>query len=409
MVAELTPKLLQIPGVRAVAINPPGLGQSGFNQPLQIVVSGPDYESAQTWSEQLLRALEQNPNLIRLDTDFELTRPQIGVEIDRQRAADLGITAEDIGRTLQTMLASRTVTRYMDRGREYDVMIQAEDADRVTPSDISNIFLRSSQGELVPISSLVKLKEYGAPPELRRIDRLPSVTLSGSLAPDYDMGSAIRYIEQTAAEVLPSEARLSYKGLAREFTETSGAIYLTFVLAFVIVFLVLAAQFESWIHPAIIMLSVPLAITGALISLLLTNNSLNIYSQIGMVMLLGLMAKNGILVVEFANQLRDQGKSVREAIIEGSVLRLRPILMTTISTVFGVLPLVLTSGAGAESRTAIGVVILGGLLFATILTLFIIPVLYNLLASFARPAKAIEQKLQQLNRQPDTEQPEPTR
>lgn len=302
-----------------------------------------------------------------------------------------------------------TVTRYMDRGREYDVMIQAEDADRVTPSDISNIFLRSSQGELVPISSLVKLKEYGAPPELRRIDRLPSVTLSGSLAPDYDMGSAIRYIEQTAAEVLPSEARLSYKGLAREFTETSGAIYLTFVLAFVIVFLVLAAQFESWIHPAIIMLSVPLAITGALISLLLTNNSLNIYSQIGMVMLLGLMAKNGILVVEFANQLRDQGKSVREAIIEGSVLRLRPILMTTISTVFGVLPLVLTSGAGAESRTAIGVVILGGLLFATILTLFIIPVLYNLLASFARPAKAIEQKLQQLNRQPDTEQPEPTR
>ena len=405
MVAELTPKLLQVPGVRAVAINPPGLGQSGFNQPLQIIVSGPDYESAQLWSDQLLRALELNPNLIRLDTDFELTRPQIGVEIDRQRAADLGISAEDIGRTLQTMLASRTVTRYMDRGREYDVMIQAEDANRATPSDIANIFLRSNQGELIPVSSLVTLKEYGAPPELRRIDRLPSITLSGSLAPDYDMGTAIRYIEQTAAEILPSEARLSYKGLAREFTETSGAIYVTFILAFVIVFLVLAAQFESWIHPAIIMLSVPLAITGALISLLLSNNSLNIYSQIGMVMLLGLMAKNGILIVEFANQLRDQGKSVREAIIEGSVLRFRPILMTTISTIFGVLPLVLTSGAGAESRAAIGVVILGGLLFAITLTLFIIPVLYNLLAPFARPAKAIEQELAQLSRQSDPELP----
>lgn len=405
IVAELTPKLAEVPGVRAVAINPPGLGQSGFNQPLQIIVSGPDYESAQQWSDQLLRALELNPNLIRLDTDFELTRPQIGVEIDRQRAADLGISAEDIGRTLQTMLASRTVTRYMDRGREYDVMIQAEDGNRATPSDIANIFLRSSQGELIPIASLVTLKEYGAPPELRRIDRLPSITLSGSLAPDYDMGTAIRYIEQTAAEILPSEARVGYKGLAREFTETSGAIYITFILAFVIVFLVLAAQFESWIHPAIIMLSVPLAITGALISLLLTNNSLNIYSQIGMVMLLGLMAKNGILMVEFANQLRDQGKSVREAIIEGSVLRFRPILMTTISTIFGVLPLVLGTGAGAESRAAIGVVILGGLLFATTLTLFIIPVFYNLLAPFARPAKAIEQELTHLNRQSDPELP----
>lgn len=405
IVAELTPKLAEVPGVRAVAINPPGLGQSGFNQPLQIIVSGPDYESAQQWSDQLLRALELNPNLIRLDTDFELTRPQIGVEIDRQRAADLGISAEDIGRTLQTMLASRTVTRYMDRGREYDVMIQAEDGNRATPSDIANIFLRSSQGELIPIASLVTLKEYGAPPELRRIDRLPSITLSGSLAPDYDMGTAIRYIEQTAAEILPSEARVGYKGLAREFTETSGAIYITFILAFVIVFLVLAAQFESWIHPAIIMLSVPLAIAGALISLLLTNNSLNIYSQIGMVMLLGLMAKNGILMVEFANQLRDQGKSVREAIIEGSVLRFRPILMTTISTIFGVLPLVLGTGAGAESRAAIGVVILGGLLFATTLTLFIIPVFYNLLAPFARPAKAIEQELTHLNRQSDPELP----
>lgn len=359
--SELRGKLASIPGIRAVAVNPPGLGQRGFNQPVEIVVGGPDYESVQAWSEELLERAKENPDLLNLETDFELTRPELRVNIDRERAADLDITVEDVGLTLQTMLASRQVTTYVDRGREYDVIVQAADADRATPEDLGQVFLRPREGgALIPMEALVSVSEIGANPDLRRIDRLPAVVISGSLADGYDLGSALEYLNNLAVDNLPPEARISYKGLSREFQDSSAAIYLTFGLAFVIVFLVLAAQFESWIHPLIIMLSVPLAVTGALFALYWAGISLNIYSQIGIVMLLGLMAKNGILIVEFANQLRDKGYEVREAILEGAILRFRPVLMTTISTVFGAIPLVIATGAGAESRASIGVVILGG-------------------------------------------------
>ncbi|MAA64777.1 MAG: multidrug transporter AcrB [Alteromonadaceae bacterium] len=401
LTAKLFPLLADVPGVRAVAVNPPGLGQRGFNQPIEFVIGGPDYETVQAWSEEILERAKDNPNLQNLDTDFELTRPELQVTLDRERAADLDVTVEDIGLTLQTMLASRQVTTYIDRGREYDVILQAADADRATPSDLSNIFLRPRDGgDLIPLGALVDTKEIGANPDLRRIDRLPAVIISGSLAPGYDLGSALDYLNTLAVDNLPPEARISYKGLSREFQESSNAIYVTFALAFVIVFLVLAAQFESWIHPLIIMLSVPLAITGALLALAMTGISINIYSQIGMIMLLGLMAKNGILIVEFANQLRDEGYSVHDAIVEGAILRFRPVLMTTISTIFGAVPLVIATGAGAESRAAIGVVVLGGLIFASTLTLFIIPVLYNLIARFAKSANAVERELgQQLDQQ----------
>ncbi|EON92023.1 multidrug resistance protein [Marinobacter lipolyticus SM19] len=393
--SELRGKLASIPGIRAVAINPPGLGQRGFNQPVEIVVGGPDYESVQAWSEELKERAKDNPNLLNLDTDFELTRPELRVNIDRERAADLDITVEDVGLTLQTMLASRQVTTYIDRGREYDVIVQAADADRATPEDLGQVYLRPrAGGDLIPMEALVSVREIGANPDLRRIDRLPAVVISGSLAEGYDLGSALEYLNNLAVDNLPPEARISYKGLSREFQDSSAAIYLTFGLAFVIVFLVLAAQFESWIHPLIIMLSVPLAVTGALFALFWAGISLNIYSQIGIVMLLGLMAKNGILIVEFANQLRDKGYDVRDAILAGASLRFRPVLMTTISTVFGAIPLVLATGAGAESRASIGVVILGGLVFATTLTLFIIPVLYNLLARFAKSTNAVAVELE---------------
>ncbi|WP_166252871.1 efflux RND transporter permease subunit [Marinobacter salicampi] len=394
--AELFPKLAQVPGVRSIAINPPGLGQRGFNQPVEFVIGGPDYETVQRWSQEIIERASENPNLQNLETDFELTRPELRVNIDRQRAADLDVTVEDVGLTLQTMLASRQVTTYLDRGREYDVILQAGDADRASPEDLGKIYLRPRQGgELIPLQALVDVTEIGANPDLRRIDRLPAVVISGSLAPGYDLGSALDYLSGLAVDYLPAEARVSYKGLSREFEESSAAIYITFGLAFLIVFLVLAAQFESWIHPMIIMLSVPLAVTGALIALLLSGISMNIYSQIGIIMLLGLMAKNGILIVEFANQLRDKGYNVHDAILEGAILRFRPVLMTTISTIFGAVPLVLATGAGAESRAAIGVVVLGGLLFATTLTLFIIPVLYNLIARFARSANYVEKTLEQ--------------
>ncbi|MDL0432922.1 efflux RND transporter permease subunit [Marinobacter sp. TBZ242] len=395
--SELRDKLADIPGVRSVAVNPPGLGQRGFNQPVEFVIGGPDYESVQAWSEEIVERAKANPNLLSLETDFELTRPELNVTIDRERAADLDVTVEDVGLTLQTMLASRQVTTYLDRGREYDVIVQAADIDRATPNDLGRVFLRPRQGgDLIPLEALVTIEEVGANPDLRRIDRLPAVVISGSLADGYDLGSALSYLNNLAVDNLPPEARVSFKGLSREFQESSAAIYVTFGLAFVIVFLVLAAQFESWIHPMIIMLSVPLAVTGALYALYFSGITLNIYSQIGIIMLLGLMAKNGILIVEFANQLRDRGYEVREAILEGAILRFRPVLMTTISTVFGAIPLVLATGAGAESRASIGIVILGGLIFATTLTLFIIPVLYNLLARFAKSSNAVSLELERL-------------
>ncbi|WP_298451517.1 efflux RND transporter permease subunit [uncultured Marinobacter sp.] len=392
---EIRKKFADISGIRMVAINPPGLGQRGFSQPVEFVVAGPDYESVQAWSDELVERAKDNPNLLNLQTDFELTRPELSVAIDRERAADLDITIEDVGLTLQTMLASRKVTTYLERGREYDVIMQANDASRATPSDLGQIFLRPREGgDLIPLQALVSIAEKGANPDLRRIDRLPAVVISGSLADGYDLGSALTYLNTLAVDTLPSEARLSYQGLSREFQESSSAIYVTFGLAFIIVFLVLAAQFESWIHPLIIMLPVPLAVTGALLALWWSGISLNIYSQIGIIMLLGLMSKNGILIVEFANQLRDEGYAVKDAILAGASLRFRPVLMTTISTVFGAVPLVIATGAGAESRAAIGMVILGGLIFATTLTLFIIPVLYNLLAGFAKSANAIEHELE---------------
>ncbi len=394
IVREVQRQLPQIPGMRTVAVNPPGLGQSAFNQALEVVVSGPDYASAVQWSEALLAELEKNPGLFGATTDYDETQPQLNIELLRDRAADLGIDAATVGQTLQAMLASLVATTYVDRGREYDVMLEAIPADRATPQDLNNIYLRAGSGDLVALSSVVNLQEQGASPELRRVGRLPSVTLSASLAEGYDLGSAIRFVENAASDTLPAEARIGYKGLAEEFQSASAAIYITFALAIVIVFLVLAAQFESWIHPFIIMLTVPLAIAGAVIAIRLSGTSMNVYSQIGMIMLVGLMAKNGILIVEFANQLRDQGRNVRDAIIEGATVRFRPVLMTGISTIFGALPLVFASGAGAESRISIGMVIIGGLMFATILTLFIIPLLYNWLAGYASSANAIAQRLE---------------
>ncbi|WP_417543582.1 efflux RND transporter permease subunit [Marinobacter sp.] len=393
--SELRDKLSEVAGIRIVAVNPPGLGQRGFSQPVEFVIAGPDYESVQAWSEEIVERAKENPDLLNLETDFELTRPELRLTIDRERAADLDITVEDVGLTLQTMLASRQVTTYLDRGREYDVVVQAADADRATPDDLGQIFLRPREGgSLIPLQALVSIEEVGANPDLRRIDRLPAVIISASLADGYDLGSALTYLNNLSVDNLPPEARVSYRGLSREFQDSSAAIYVTFGLAFIIVFLVLAAQFESWIHPLIIMLPVPLAVTGALLALWWSGISLNIYSQIGIIMLLGLMSKNGILIVEFANQLRDKGYEVKDAILEGASLRFRPVLMTTISTVFGAVPLVIATGAGAESRAAIGMVILGGLIFATTLTLFIIPVLYNLLAGFAKSASAIEHELE---------------
>jgi multidrug efflux pump len=392
---SLIPELFALPGVRAFPASPAGLGLRGSRTPLQIVIGGPDYESIKAWSDAIVRRAEANPGLLNIETDFEQNQPQLDVVIDRAKADDLGIGVETIARTLQTMLASREITSYVDRGREYPVIVQARADDRRTPTDLANIFVRSgSSNELVPLTALVHLKENAAAPELRRYDRLPSITIQAALAEGYDLGSAIRFMQEVAAETLPPEAKLSYAGQTQQFLETSGGVAVTFALALLIVFLVLAAQFESFLHTLIIMLSVPLAVSGALLSLWLTGNSLNVYSQIGIILLIGLMAKNGILIVEFANQLRDEGRSIRQAVLEASVLRLRPIVMTVVATILGAVPLVIATGAGAESRAAIGIVIVGGLGIASLLTLFVTPVLYNLLARYTRPINAVEQELE---------------
>jgi len=392
--AEAYSLVRDVPGVRAYAINPPGLGQRGASAPVQVVIGGPSYDVLRDWADRLMRRAEANPKLLNLDDDYKETRPEFNVAIDRTRAADLGVSVETIGRTLETMLGSRFVTTFERAGKQYNVMVQARPEDRATPKDLSNIQVRSATtGKLIPLSNLVRLEEGAGARSLSRYDRLRAITVTASLAPGYTLGEALDYMEQAAHEVLPPDARISFSGQSRELKESSAALYLTFGLALLIVFLALAAQFESFIHPAIIMVSVPLAVTGALGSMLITGLTLNVYSEIGIVMLIGLTAKNAILIVEFANQLREAGQGIFDAVRDAAVIRLRPILMTTVATALGALPLALGTGAGAESRSTLGIVIIGGVGFSTILSLFVVPVLYLWLAGFTKPAGFIAKRL----------------
>ncbi|MBZ0123958.1 MAG: efflux RND transporter permease subunit, partial [Roseovarius sp.] len=395
IVRQITPRMGEVTVARGFPVTPAGLGLRGNSTPVRIVIGGPDFESVKEWANTMLARAEENPNLINPEIDFEENLPQLDVTIDRLRADDLGISVETIASTLQTMLASREVTTFVSRGREYPVIVQAEEDDRRVPSDIANIFIRSGDGStLVSLGALVTLDENAAAPSLRRFDRLPSIQLSAVLAEGYDLGTALTSLEDAARESLPPEAKLGYEGQSRTFKDTSAGAGMVFALALLIVFLVLAAQFESFVHPLVIMLTVPSGLAGAIYAMALGGLSLNVYSQIGVILLIGLIAKNGILIVEFANQLRDEGRSVRDAVIEASVLRLRPIVMTAVSTVLGALPLVLASGAGAESRIAIGSVIIAGLTLSTVLMLFVTPVLYDLMARYTKARGVVERALE---------------
>ncbi len=394
--AEVFPRIASIPGVRGFALNPPSLGQRGFQPPVQFVIGGPDYDTLIRWRDLFLERARENPRLLNLDHNFKETKPEIRVEIDRRKAADLGISIAAVGRTIETMMGSREVTTYVVGGQEYKVLLQAPEEARLSPYDLQNVFVRTGSGGLVPLSNVVTMSERARAQTLAREDRVRAITITASLAPGYSLGDALDFLDGVAREVLPSEARISYRGQSLEFRESSGALYVTFAMALLVVFLVLAAQFESFIHPFVILFSTPLAVTGGLLALWWTGQSLNIFSQIGMILLIGLMAKNGILVVEFANQLRDRGLPVRDAVLEASVVRLRPILMTSIATVLGALPLAMATGAGAESRQALGVVIVGGITLSTFVTLYAVPALYLLLAPFTRPIGAIAARLTEL-------------
>ena len=394
IVESLRPELDRLTGVRAM----PRAGRAlvgGRGQPLQIVLGGVDYAEIAQWRDTLMQRMEGNPGLYAVESDYRETQPQMRVQIDRARASDLGVSVSDVGHALETMMGGRQVTTFVQDGQEYDVMVQAGADNRAEPADLAAIQVRGSDG-LVPLSNLVTISELAEAGSLNRFGRQRAITISAGLVPGYELGEAITWLEKVVSEDLPEQAQVDWKGLSREYLKAGGAVALTFALALLVVYLVLAAQFESFIHPLVIMLTVPLGVLGALIGLALTGGTLNLFSQIGIVMLVGLAAKNGILIVEFANQLRDQGRSVREAIIESSGVRLRPILMTSIATVVGALPLVLAGGPGSASRATIGIVVVFGVSFSTLLSLFVVPAFYHLLAPYTRSPDAIAQHLEKL-------------
>ncbi len=384
--AELGPKLFGIPGVLGFPITPPSLGQPFMDQPVQFVVKTSDsYLELNAQIGQLMAEVRKNPQILAARTDLKLNSPELRLQVDRDKAADLGISVAAIGRTIETMMGGRDVTRFKMDGEQYDVIVKIEDDLRATPDDLNRIHLRSATGEMIPLANLVSINEGVTAQSLNHFNRSRAAIISANLAPGYSQGEALAYLEEAAARILPETARIDYQGQSREFKDSNAGLLLTFALALTMIYLMMAAQFESFVDPLIILFTVPLSMVGALLALYYTGNSLSIYSQVGLITLVGLITKHGILIVEFANQLQEQGKSKLEAILDAATQRLRPILMTTGAMVLGTVPLALASGAGAESRSQIGWVIVGGLTLGTLLTLFVIPSAYLLLARKRQP------------------------
>ena len=392
---QLFPQFMGIPGIMAFPTLPPPLGQDGFGQPVNFVV-----QTTGTWEElgetvqAMMAKMRENPQLTNPDSDLKLDKPQLRLAVDREKVADVGTNVATVGRTLETLLGGRNVTRFKRGSEQYDVLVQVEDADRRTPGDLSNIFVRGGDGQMVQLSNLVTAEETVAAKELNHFNKLRAATISAGLAPGYSMGEALDWMEAALEEVAP-DAQYDLSGQSREFRESSSDFGMILALAVVFIFLVLAAQFESWVDPFVILLAVPLAAFGAFLLLKLSGHgSWNIYSQIGMVTLIGLIAKHGILIVEFANQLQEQGKSKFDAVVDAAALRLRPILMTTGAMVLGSLPLAIASGAGAEARNQIGMVIVGGMSIGTVFTLFVVPVVYLLIGRDHQKAAAEQHRME---------------
>jgi multidrug efflux pump len=382
---QITPKLFGgIPGVISFAINPLSLGQSFTSKEIEYVIYGNSYEELQGHVNKVMAKLRAYPGITGLDTDLKLNKPQLRVNVDREKAASMGISMATIGTTVETLLGGRDVTRYKREGKQYDVVLQMEDAKRRQPTDLTSIYVRARSGQLVQLSNLVTIEETVTPKELNHFNRFRAAIINGNVGPEASQGEVLDFIDSIVASELPKNVTTDLNGSSREYRESGDEMKVTLVLALIFIYLVLAAQFESFIGPFVIMLTVPLGFLGAIFVMWLNaklgdGGSLNVYSRIGLVMLVGLITKNGILIVEFANQLRRAGQEKIEAVLEAATLRLRPILMTALATVLGALPLALSTGAGAEARQAIGWVIVGGVSIGTLLTLFIIPVAYSLI------------------------------
>jgi len=393
---EVRARVSDIPGVKTAVIMRQGLTR-GLNKSLEIVVGGPTFEELAEWRDIILDKAKANPKLIGLDCDYRDTKPQVSVSINRDRAADLGVSSAAIGRTLETLLGSRRVTTFIHEGEEYDVLVEGAYGDKQTPFDLNNVQVRSERsGKLVPLANLVTLREFADSGTLNRYNRMRSITFDGELAAGYSLGEAVAYLEDLIRTELPPSAVIGYKGKALKLKDSSTSASLVFGLALLVAFLVLAAQFESFVHPVTIMLAVPVAVAGALLGLQVMGLNQSIYSQVGLIMLIGLAAKNGILIVEFINQLRDEGVPFLEAVLEASSQRLRPIIMTALATVVGALPLMLGHGAGAETRMVVGVVIVFGVSLATVVTLFLVPLIYVLISRRTGSPEAVSRKLDAL-------------
>jgi multidrug efflux pump len=399
VMSELNTKWAEIPGIRAFMFMRSGLGRGGGGDPVQFVIGGRNYDELVQWRDLLIERARESGMFTRIDSDFNETKPSLSITVDKIRAADVGVSIQSIGRTLQAMMSESRVTTFASAGEEYDVILQAEDDQRASPDDLTNIYVRSdTSGQLIPLSNVISVENTAGPTSLRRYNRIRSITISAGLVPGAELDAALAFLENVVATELPEYAQIDYKGESLDLKSTSGGITTIFLLALLVVFLVLAAQFESFVHPLIIMTTVPLAILGALIGLLLTDSSLNIYSNIGLVILVGIASKNGILIVEFANQLRDEGLEFGQALIEACDLRLRPVLMTAISTLMGAIPLIFATGAGSESRILLGTVIFSGVLMTTITTLFVVPVVYNLIARNTGSPEAVSRILETLQK-----------
>ena len=378
---EIGPRVSGLPGVNAFVITPPSLGQGFRERPVSFVIQTSDsYQNLSQVVRQFLDEMAKNPGFVQPDSDLRLNKPDLRIEVDRERAADLGVSVDVVARALETMLGGRIVTRYKRDAEQYDVIVQVQSAGRNTPDDIDTIQVRGRNETMIPLSALVKVRETVSPRELNHFGQRRSATITANLAPDYALGEALAFMNQTATKVLKPGYTTDLNGTSREFRNSQGALAVVFVLALVFIFLVLAAQFESFIDPFVIMLSVPMSMIGALLALKWAGGSLNVYSQIGLITLVGLITKHGILIVEFTNQLREQGLSMVDAVVKASGQRLRPILMTTGAMVLGAVPLALAHGAGAESRQQIGWVIVGGMTLGTLLTIFVVPTMYTLFA-----------------------------
>jgi multidrug efflux pump len=378
---EIAPRMAALPGISAFPITPPSLGQGFRERPINyVIVTSDSYDNLSKVVRQFQDALAKNPGFVQVDTDLRLNKPEIRMDVDRERAADMGVNVDAIARTVETMLGGRIVTRYKRDGEQYDVIVQTDSAQRSTPDDIDRLFVRGRNDAMIPLASLVKIREVVVPRELNHFGQRRSASITANLAPELALGEALEFLDATAAEILPPGYTTDLNGQSREFKSSSGSLAIVFALSLLFIYLVLAAQFESFVDPLVIMLSVPLSMLGALLALKFSGGTLNVFSQIGLITLVGLITKHGILIVEFANQLREQGLDTLEAVKQSAALRLRPILMTTGAMVLGAIPLALASGAGAESRQQIGWVIVGGMSLGTLLTIFVVPTMYTLLA-----------------------------